>query len=302
MSDINLQDKSQVFFDEIKASQAKLFLQQYNRLMAYYRCAMMDIETKFNVLNEEFSLQYDRNPISDIKTRLKNPMSIKEKLERRNFSITIENIEKNLNDIAGVRVVCAFPDDVYMLADALLKQDDIKLIEKIAKNRYLFRVHCSAGTYIRTLFSDIANKLGTISTTPVIIRTKSGRFAEESAVTLEELEQNKKIIEIEELFSPKYYILSGGPANPVPGLTESEAMYNYLVNVGFDKTKLIKEMNSYSTVENAKFSVPIALELGADIIIVCSSAYHFENPGYKLMESFVNEIKDKNVILMSYCK
>lgn len=130
MPDINLQDKSQVFFEEIKAEQAKLFFQQYNRLMAYYRCAMMEIETKFNVLNEEFSLQYDRNPINDIKTRLKNPMSIKDKLERRNLKITIDNIEKNLNDIAGVRVVCAFPDDVYMLADALLKQDDIKLIEK----------------------------------------------------------------------------------------------------------------------------------------------------------------------------
>ena len=130
MTDINLQDKSQIFFDEVKAEQAKMFFQQYNRLMAYYRCAMMEIETKFNVLNEEFSLQYDRNPINDIKTRLKNPMSIKDKLERKHLSVTIDNIEKNLNDIAGVRVVCAFPDDVYMLADALLKQDDIKLIEK----------------------------------------------------------------------------------------------------------------------------------------------------------------------------
>ena len=110
--------------------QAKQFFQQYNRLMAYYRCAMMEIETKFNVLNEEFSLQYDRNPINDIKTRLKNPMSIKDKLDRKHLSVTIDNMEKNLNDIAGVRVVCAFPDDVYMLADALLKQDDIKLIEK----------------------------------------------------------------------------------------------------------------------------------------------------------------------------
>lgn len=130
MTDINLQEKSQIFFDEVKAEQAKQFFQQYNRLMAYYRCAMMEIETKFNVLNEEFSLQYDRNPINDIKTRLKNPMSIKDKLDRKHLSVTIDNMEKNLNDIAGVRVVCAFPDDVYMLADALLKQDDIKLIEK----------------------------------------------------------------------------------------------------------------------------------------------------------------------------
>ena len=62
--------------------------------MAYYRCAMMEIETKLNVLNEEFSLQYDRNPISNIKSRLKSPISIKEKLSRRNLSFTIEDIEE----------------------------------------------------------------------------------------------------------------------------------------------------------------------------------------------------------------
>lgn len=78
---------------------------------------------------------------------------------------------------------------------------DIKLLKKVSKNRFLFKVHCSAGTYIRTLFSDIANRLGTISTTPVIIRTKSGRFMMDNAVTLEELEQNKNIINIESLFS-----------------------------------------------------------------------------------------------------
>jgi len=76
----------------------------------------------------------------------------------------------------------------------------IDLLQKIEKNRFLFKVHCSAGTYIRTLFADIAEAIGTISTTPVIIRTKSGRFTDESAVTLEELANNKKIIGIEELF------------------------------------------------------------------------------------------------------
>ena len=136
----------------------------------------------------------------------------------------------------------------------------------------------------------------------IVVIVLGNRLNDDGSITKIQEERLKMALEIEELFSPKYYILSGGPANPAPGLTEAEAMYNYLVNVGFDKTKLIKEMNSYSTVENAKFSGPMALELGADIIIVCSSAYHFENPGYKLMESFVNEIKDKNVILMSYCK
>ena len=103
---------------------------EYNKLMAYYRCAIMEIETKFNVLNEEFSLQHDRNPINGMKSRLKKISSIVEKLERKGYPMTVESIEENLNDIAGIRVVCAFPDDVYMLADALLAQDDITLIKK----------------------------------------------------------------------------------------------------------------------------------------------------------------------------
>lgn len=103
---------------------------EYIKLMSYYKCAMMEIETKFNVLNEEFSLEVDRNPISSIKTRLKRPESIMEKLERRNLPRSIDSIENNLYDIAGIRVICSFCDDVYMLAEALLKQDDIELIEK----------------------------------------------------------------------------------------------------------------------------------------------------------------------------
>ncbi len=103
---------------------------KFARLMSYYRCAMMEIETKFNVLNEEYSLAYDRNPINSIKTRLKSFPSIKEKLERKGVGDSIDSIEQNLDDIAGVRVICSFPEDVYSLADALLSQDDITLIEK----------------------------------------------------------------------------------------------------------------------------------------------------------------------------
>ena len=105
-------------------------LENFNKLMAYYRCAIMEIETKLNVFNEEFSLQYDRDPISGIKTRLKKIDSIKEKLEKNNFPVTLESMEENLNDIAGVRVICSFPEDVYMIAESLLKQDDIQLLEK----------------------------------------------------------------------------------------------------------------------------------------------------------------------------
>ena len=105
-------------------------MHEFNKLMAYYRCAIMEIETKFNVLNEEFSLQHDRNPINGMTSRLKRFSSIADKLERKDLPLTIENIEDNINDIAGIRVVCAFPDDVYMLADAFLAQDDITLIRK----------------------------------------------------------------------------------------------------------------------------------------------------------------------------
>ena len=100
------------------------------KLMAYYRCALMEIETKFNVLNVEFSLKHDRNPINSIKSRLKSFSSIQEKLVRKHLPMTLTAIEENLNDVAGVRVICAFPEDVYTRANALLKQDDIELIER----------------------------------------------------------------------------------------------------------------------------------------------------------------------------
>lgn len=102
----------------------------YQRLMSYYRCAMMEIETKFKVLNDQFSLQYDRNPIEGIKTRLKNPESLLKKLKRKNLPMTIDAVEENICDVAGIRIICSFPEDIYTLADCLLRQDDITLIEK----------------------------------------------------------------------------------------------------------------------------------------------------------------------------
>ena len=103
---------------------------EFSKLMAYYRCAIMEVETKFNVLNQEFSLRFDRNPIETIKSRLKSLPSIKEKLDRNSLPFTVEAIEEKLNDVAGLRVVCSFPEDVYMLAEALLQQDDITLLSR----------------------------------------------------------------------------------------------------------------------------------------------------------------------------
>lgn len=101
---------------------------EYSTLMAYFRCAIMEVQTKFNVLNEEFSLQHDRNPISSIQSRLKSIESISRKLKSRDIPFTLSNIEKNLSDVAGIRVICSFTSDVYLLAKALLAQDDIGLI------------------------------------------------------------------------------------------------------------------------------------------------------------------------------
>lgn len=102
----------------------------FESLMSSYKCAIMEVETKFKVLNEQFSLQYDRNPIETIKSRLKSREGIMQKLVRKDHPISLESIEENINDVAGVRVICAFQEDIYMLADCLIKQDDITLIEE----------------------------------------------------------------------------------------------------------------------------------------------------------------------------
>ena len=126
----NILAEDLLHIDPLPNEDVRKQFRDFTKLMAYYRCAMMEIETKLNVLNEEFSLRYDRNPISSIKTRLKSPVSIREKLTRRGLPVTVDTIEQNLNDVAGVRVICSFPEDVYTLTRALLSQDDITVIEK----------------------------------------------------------------------------------------------------------------------------------------------------------------------------
>lgn len=105
---------------------------RYMEMMNKYRCAIMEVETKLKVLNTEFSLQYDRNPFESIKSRLKSPVSIMEKLRRKGLPINEEvleqQIEENLFDVAGLRVICAFQEDIYALSDLLVHQDDIQLL------------------------------------------------------------------------------------------------------------------------------------------------------------------------------
>lgn len=105
-------------------------MRNFRKLMMMYRCASMEIETKLNVLNAEFSLNHNRNPFESIKSRIKTPESIVEKLRRKNLPVTVQNIEQHLSDVAGIRVICSFPEDIYVVRDLLLKQDDLTLIEE----------------------------------------------------------------------------------------------------------------------------------------------------------------------------
>lgn len=103
-------------------------MQPFIDLMMNYECALMEIETKLKVLNTEFALQHNRNPFESIKCRLKKPMSIVDKMRKKGLDITISNIENNLADIAGIRVICSFPEDIYTVSELLTKQDDIKVV------------------------------------------------------------------------------------------------------------------------------------------------------------------------------
>lgn len=103
-------------------------LMEFNRLMMKYRSAIREVTTKLEVLNDELSLEGDRNPIESIQSRIKKPISIAEKLQRLGKTFSNENIQQNLNDIAGIRVICPFIEDIYHVAEMLTKQDDISVI------------------------------------------------------------------------------------------------------------------------------------------------------------------------------
>lgn len=113
------------------STQQELFesAREFQDMMMRYECAVMEVETKIKILNEEFSLRTQRNPIESIKSRIKSPASIYEKLSRKGYEMTIENMEQHIKDIAGVRVICSFPEDIYAVARLITEQDDIVILE-----------------------------------------------------------------------------------------------------------------------------------------------------------------------------
>ncbi len=100
---------------------------EFQILMMKYECALKEVTTKFEILSKEFNIMNNRNPVETIKTRLKSPSSIIEKMRRRNIDLTYQNIIDNIYDIAGVRIICSFTSDIYSLIEKFLSQDDIKL-------------------------------------------------------------------------------------------------------------------------------------------------------------------------------
>ncbi len=105
-------------------------IHEVKMLMTYYECAILEVKTKLDVLNKEFMANELRNPIESIKSRVKSPESIIEKLERKGYEMSVDSIKNNLDDVAGIRVICSFVDDIYKVADMLIGQDDIKVLSK----------------------------------------------------------------------------------------------------------------------------------------------------------------------------
>lgn len=101
---------------------------EFQQAMMMYTCAIREVKTKLEVLNDELSIKNQRNPIEMIKSRVKKPISIVEKLQRRNLPVSLESMMNKLDDVAGIRVICSFVDDIYAVANMLVSQDDITVI------------------------------------------------------------------------------------------------------------------------------------------------------------------------------
>ena len=122
--------------DEIKDTYSILqdflfekLIQDFQELNLIYNCAIKEVYTKLEILSEEFKVKRQRNPIEYMKTRVKSIQSTVEKLSRKGYETSIESIKTNLHDMAGIRVICSYVDDIYAIADMLISQNDITLIE-----------------------------------------------------------------------------------------------------------------------------------------------------------------------------
>ena len=113
-------DEQKYFFNQAR---------QYKELIMMYNSAIKEVKTKLEVLNDELSIKNERNPIESISSRVKSITSIVNKLNRKGKEISVKEVYNTLNDVAGIRIICSFVDDIYQIANMLIRQDDIKLVE-----------------------------------------------------------------------------------------------------------------------------------------------------------------------------
>ena len=100
----------------------------WQTMILLYNSALKEIGTKLEILNDEFQHIHQYNPIEHIKSRVKTSESIVRKLKKRGYESTLENMQKYVNDIAGIRVICSFTSDIYRVADMLANQSDVKVL------------------------------------------------------------------------------------------------------------------------------------------------------------------------------
>ena len=108
--------------------EAQVTLAELDDLLMRYEAAIREVRTKLEILNDELSLKGYQNPIISIHSRRKKTVNIIEKLRRQGDPLSLESIQENLNDVAGIRVICSFIDDIYDVANMLVSQDDVTLI------------------------------------------------------------------------------------------------------------------------------------------------------------------------------
>lgn len=109
--------------------QFKNIKREITRFLMMYKFALQELETKVDILNEEFHLLHDYNPIEHTKSRLKSPESIMKKLYRKGYELSLSGIKDNIKDIAGLRITCSFLSDIYLISDMLSKQSDLTVLE-----------------------------------------------------------------------------------------------------------------------------------------------------------------------------
>lgn len=100
----------------------------WEEILLLYNSALKEIGTKLEILNDEFQHTHQYNPIEHIKSRIKSPESIVKKLKKKGYDSTLENMVKYVNDIAGIRIICSFTNDIYRIAEMLRNQNDIKVV------------------------------------------------------------------------------------------------------------------------------------------------------------------------------